>query len=64
MPGDASSRLPYGATPGGHTSQVSMQAPFPMPRNFKKEASTYRSHKFCGRPLGLLHVGLSLLETT
>ena len=27
-PGGALPRLPYGATPGGHASQVSMQAPF------------------------------------
>ena len=28
-PGDALPRQPYGATPGGHASRVSMQAPFP-----------------------------------
>ena len=36
----------------------------PIPSNSQQEASTCRSHEFCGRPLGLLQVGLSLTETT
>ncbi|MPC76954.1 hypothetical protein E2C01_071391 [Portunus trituberculatus] len=36
----------------------------PVPSNSQQEALTCRSHEFCGRPIGHLHAGLSLLETT
>ena len=36
----------------------------PIPSNSQQEASTCRSQEFCGRPLGLLQVGLSLAEAT
>ena len=35
-----------------------------IPSNSQQEASTCRSQEFCGRPLGLLQVGLSLVEAT
>ena len=62
--GGALPRLPYGATPGGHALRVPHAGSLPIPSNSQQEASTCRSHEFCGRPLGLLQVGLSLTETT
>ena len=38
--------------------------PLPIPSSSQQEASTCRSQEFCGCPLGLLQVGLSLTETT
>ena len=54
--------LPYSAIPVGHALLVSMQAPFLY--RVTPSRRHCRSQEFCGRPLGLLQVGLSLTETT
>ena len=36
----------------------------PILSDSQQEAPTSRGQEFCGRPLGLLQVGLSLTETT
>ena len=52
--------LPYGATPGGHASRVSMQAPFPYWVTLSRRHQLDTAKSFVGAPLASSKLGYLL----